>query len=98
MKDIILAILMSYIFCINYLPKYGKIKVTENSGYFYLNTNEFDADSTLHIQLNVNYGKMVSTLLYDFTNISPNSFTITLNNTLTPNNYIYKLNQKKKWI
>ena len=44
MKGIILALLISYIFCINYLPKYGTIEVREKSGYFYLNTNEFDVD------------------------------------------------------
>ena len=76
MKGIILSLLISYIFCINYLPKYGTIKVTGNSGYFYLNTNEFDDDSTLHIHLNAKNGKKVSTLLYEFTNISPNSYSI----------------------
>ena len=84
MKGIILSLLISYIFCINYLPKYGTIKVTEKSGYFYLNTNEFDDDSTLHIHLNVENGKIVSTLLYEFTNVSPDSYSSVPLNTLTP--------------
>ena len=84
MKGIILPLLISYIFCINYLPKYGTIKVTEKSGYFYLNTSEFDDDSTLHIQLTIKRGNIVSTLLYEFTNISPNSYSSTPSNTLTP--------------
>ena len=84
MKGIILPLLISYIFCINYLPKYGTIKVTEKSGYFYLNTSEFDDNSTLHIQLTIKRGNIVSTLLYEFTNISPNSYSSTPSNTLTP--------------
>ena len=66
------------------MPKYGTIKVTEKSGYFYLNTSEFDDDSTLHIQLTIKRGNIVSTLLYEFTNISPNSYSSTPSNTLTP--------------
>ena len=84
MKGIILALLISYIFCINYLPKYGTIKVRENSGSFYLNTNEFDADSTIYIELTVSKGKIDSTLLYEFTNISPNSYYLIPSNKLTP--------------
>ena len=84
MKGIILSLLISYIFCINYLPKYGTIKVTEKSGYFYLNTSEFDDNSTLHIQLTIKSGNIVSTLLYEFTNISPNSYSSTPSNTLIP--------------
>ena len=84
MKGIIFSLLISYIFCINYLPKYGTINVTEKSDYFYLNTNEFDDESTLHIQLNAINGKIVSTLLYEFTNISPNSYSLTPSNTLIP--------------
>ena len=49
MKGIIFALLISYILSIEYLPKYGTIKVTTKSGYFYLNINEFDEDSTLYI-------------------------------------------------
>ena len=77
-------LLISYIFCINYLPKYGTIKVTEKSGYFYLNTNECDIDSTLHIQLKAIQGNIFSKLLYKFTNISPNSYSSTPSNTLFP--------------
>ena len=66
MKGIIFSFLISYIFCINYLPKYGTIKVTEASGYFYLNISEFDDDSTLHIKLTAKKGKIDSTLLYAF--------------------------------
>ena len=84
MKGIVLALLISYIFCINYLPKYGTIQVGEKSGYFYLNTNEFDADSTLHIELKVSGGRIDSTLLYEFTNISPNSYFLTPSKTITP--------------
>ena len=84
MKGIVLALLISYIFCINYLPKYGTIRVRERSGYFYLNTNEFDADSTLHIELNVSEGDVHSTLYYEFTNTSPNSYFLKPSNKLTP--------------
>ena len=84
MKGIIFAFLISYILCIDYLPKYGTIKVTKNSGYFYLNTNEFDEDSTLYIQLNAEYGSITSTLYYEFTNISPFSYSLTPPNSLIP--------------
>ena len=84
MKGIIFALLISYILCIEYLPKYGTIKVTKNSGYFYLNTNEFDDDSTLYIQLNAENGRVDSTLYYEFTDISPNSYSLTPSNSLTP--------------
>ena len=96
MKGIILSLLISYIFCINYLPKYDTIKVTENFGYFYLNTNEFDDDSTLNIHLKVKNGIIVSTLLYEFTNVSPNSYSSVPLNTLTPtstNNSTTKVNK-----
>ena len=84
MKGIIFAFLISYILCIEYLPKYGTIKVTKNSGYFYLNTNEFDEDSTLYIQLNAENGKITPTLYYEFTNISPNSYSFTPTKSLVP--------------
>ena len=84
MKGIIFTLLISFILCIEYLPKYGTIKVTNYSGYFYLNTNEFDDDSTLYIQLNAKNGKITSTLYYEFTNISPNSYSFTPSKSLTP--------------
>ena len=97
MKGIILAHLISCILCINYLPKYGTIKVTEASGYFYLNTNEFDDDSTLHIQFTAKKGHIDSTILYEFTNISPNSSSLTPSNTLTPQLYLQVQQKKKKF-
>ena len=84
MKGIIFSLLISYILCIEYLHKYDTIKVTKNSGYFYLNTNQFDKDSTLYIQLNAQNGKITSTLYYEFTNIFPNSYSLTPSNSLTP--------------
>ena len=84
MKGIILPLLISYIFCANYLPKSGKITVKDKLGYFYLNTNEFEAGSTLYIHLNVKNGRIDSKLLYEFINISPHVYLSTPSNALTP--------------
>ena len=84
MKGIILPLLISYIFCANYLPKSGKITVKDRSGYFYLNTNEFEAGSTLYIHLNVKNGRIDSKLLYEFINISPHVYLSIPSNALTP--------------
>ena len=53
MKIIFFVLLISFIFCIDYLSKYGKIKVNSISGLFYLKSDEFDEDSTINMQLNV---------------------------------------------
>ena len=80
MKGIIFALLISYILSIEYLPKNSKIIFKEECNYFYLNTNEFDEGSTLYIQVNAINGDLSSTLNYEFTNISPNSYS----NSITP--------------
>ena len=40
--------------------------------------------TTLHIELKVSGGRIDSTLLYEFTNISPNSYFLTPSKTITP--------------
>ena len=96
MKAIILPLLISYIICANYLPKSGKIRVKENSGYFYLNTSEFEADSTLEIHLIAKNGRMVSNLLYVFTDISPNLYSSAPPNALSPTSTVRSRTTSKK--
>ena len=74
MKRIIFYALIYLVYSMEKLPKYGTIKTYSNSGTFYLNANDFDKDSTIHIQFTAKNGAMNREIYYEFSDINPEDF------------------------
>ena len=75
MKKIIAIILISYIFCDLYLPKYDSIETELESAVFYLKASEFSSGSTIYFQLNCKNGNVNEDLIYEFSDKEPNEHT-----------------------
>ena len=71
MKRLCLLILIAFIFGDTYLPKYESIYMNTESGIFYFNTSDFEADSELYFQLNAENGKVYEFVMYEFSSIEP---------------------------
>ena len=71
MKNLCLLILIAFIFGDTYLPKYGSIQMDTESGVFYFNTSDFEGDSELYFQLNVENGNVNESVKYEFSSIEP---------------------------
>lgn len=74
MKRIIFYVLIYLVYSMEQLPKYGTIEKHSDSETFYLNANDFDKDSTIHIQFTAKNGAMNSDIYYEFSDINPEDF------------------------
>ena len=74
MKKLCFIILISFIFGITHLPKYGSIKMLSESSIFYLITSDFDEDSPIYFQLNVDNGEVNKEVIYEFSDTEPAYF------------------------
>ena len=73
MKELIIVLLLSFCFCnINELEKYGSIKVTEEDGLIYLNTEDFSYGDKLYIEFISSEGIMYYKIFYEFNDNIPN--------------------------
>ena len=84
MKGIIFIVLLSLIFCISHLPKYGSFKLYSYSDTFYLNAEDFDQNSTIHIQFEADNGSMSHYIYYEFSDSEPISYISSPSNILSP--------------
>ncbi len=85
MKKLCFIILISFIFGITNLPKYGSIQMSSEKGIFYLTTSDFDEGSPIYFQFNVDNGGVHSEIIYEFSDTYPTSFSF--KNPSTTKNY-----------
>ena len=70
MKIIIFISIISIVYNIIYIPKYGEYRFEKTTDIFYLNVSEFN-QKTIHIQMNAHNGVVDEDINYDFTDQEP---------------------------
>ena len=71
MKIIVFFLIISLAYNIIHISKYGSHKFHNITDSFYLNANEFDKNSKIHIQMNSYNGYVDQEIRYDFTDDDP---------------------------